>query len=489
MKSERSGCAGVTSCSQGLRLAAIASLLVISLLASSAVLAGDAPAEPQPALPRADPPSATATLSNAQARLRDAPAALWQALETRDYARALDLLAAMEARWAMDASYNALVAETALAARDFAQATLALERLVLLAPGNAGAWLDLAVASEALGDLEGAQRALVQLEGGFDLPPGIRPIVAALRERLAATRPESEPRFSLRAGAFVGRDSNANGGLLTNTLTLTSPLASIELPVDPAFLPRASSFWMGTLEAAGRWSGSSGPFEARARLSDKRYASEPDYNTVDGSVSLAGAMPGTRGAYWLLDWRHIALGAGLLSLEIPRLAIGTGIPWRPGACEPSLGAELELRSYREPRALYDARIVWLAAGLRCPLAAGRLSAVARWGDDQAAKDRPGGDTRRAELLLAWQRLLRPGLELTLGAQAAHAVDSVGYSPLLENNAPRRADRLAARAELAWQLQERWQLIARVEHIRQSSNIGLFALRQGVATLGLVYQMP
>ncbi|CAB1367182.1 protein of unknown function [Denitratisoma oestradiolicum] len=51
-----------------------------------------------------------------------------------------------------------------MAVGENAQATLALERLVLLQPDNAGAWLDLAVASLQLGDRANAQRALDQVE-------------------------------------------------------------------------------------------------------------------------------------------------------------------------------------------------------------------------------------------------------------------------------------------------------------------------------------
>jgi tetratricopeptide (TPR) repeat protein len=428
-------------------------------------------------------------LAQARERLHDAPADLWLALSERDYPRALSQLAQMESRWAMDASYNALLAETALAARDYAQASLALERLVLLEPNNAGAWLDLAVASEALGDLSGAQRALAELERGFTVPAGVRPIVASLRKRIAYADKQPGLQWQLRAATYLGRDSNANGGLLVNTLTLTPALASIELPVDPAFLPRGSNLWLASLESTGRWNSAYGPLEARARVSEKHYTSEPDYNTLDAALTVAGQLPGLKKAYWLADWRRIDMGAGLLTVDIPRFSLSADLPWGFSSCEPSVGTELEARSYRQQLAIYDARIFWLGFGLRCPVAGGRLAAALRGGVDRAVNDRPGGDSRRVELGATWQRLISPGLELTVGLLLANGADSQGYSPLIENNAARQIRRRVAHAQLAWDLQPRWQLVGRIEQTRQDSNIGLFGLEQAVAMVGLVYQTP
>ena len=336
-----------------------------------------APAQSQApsAAPQAAPAGRAHSLKSIEAasrRLTDAPASLWEHLAAGRYAEALPLLLALESRWAMDPLYNSLLAETALAARRYGEATLALERLVLLEPRNAGAWLDLAVASEAMGDADTARRALDTLEREFTVPPGIRLVMLSLRGKLAAST-AAPARLRFRAALLFGYDSNANGGLAVNSIVLTPPEGSIELPVDQAFLPRPSNLWLGSVDATGRWQTGWGPVEARLRLSGKRYSSEPNYDTNDVAVTVAGSIANSDQAFWVAEWRRLNMGNSLLVLDIPRLWAVRDLPVEVAGFQPSLGVELEGRRYQDALSIYDARILWLVAGVRRTLWGGFLN--------------------------------------------------------------------------------------------------------------------
>lgn len=421
----------------------------------------------------------------ARRRLTDAPPSLWAALEAGRHHEAVALLQSIERTWAMDPAYNALLAEAALAANRPSVATLALERLVLLEPNNAGAWLDLATASAALGDAETALRALDALESGFPIPPGIGVVVRALRARLEVGAPESRP-VRWRAGLMFGRDSNVNGGLAVRSLLLT-PFSggSVELPVDDAYRPRPSAQWLANVDAVGMLQGPTGPLEWRVAVAERRRTAERDYDTRETSLAVAGAF-GERGrAYWLAELRRLELGGDLL-LHQPRLRLTREFPEVVLGCMPSLSGELEVRKHRADLSPYDARIFWLDAGFRCPAGPGTASAVLRVGHDRGGADRPGGDARRHELALVWQGNLAPTVELLAGVTLAGARDADGYSPLLADGAARSTDRVTSRAELTWRLAGAWRAVASAEHTRQVSNLGLFGLSQTVVMTGLRY---
>ena len=428
------------------------------------------------------PQTATRVVEQARQRLTDAPAALWEALAAGRHAEATELLQRMERVWAMDPAYNALLAEAALAASRPAVATLALERLVLLEPNNAGAWLDLATTSAALGDAETALRALDALESGFPIPPGIGVVIRTLRARLASDAPGARS-VRWRAGLMFGHDSNVNGGLAARSLLLTPVGGPVELPVDQAYRPRPSNQWLATVDAVGALPSPLGTLEWRAAFSDRQRLEAREFDTREASVAVAGSI-GERGrAYWLAEFRRMELGGQLL-LNQPRLRATREFPEVTFGCIPSASGEVEVRRHRAGLSPYDARIFWVDGGLRCPAGPGAASAVLRLGDDRGGADRPGGNARRHELSLAWQGTLRPGLDLLAGVTFAGSRDAQGYSPLLADGAARTTDRVTTRAELTWKIAGPWRAVAAAEHTRQGSNLGLFGLSQTVLMTGL-----
>ncbi|CAB1371095.1 hypothetical protein [Denitratisoma oestradiolicum] len=416
------------------------------------------------------------------------PESTWQRVSRGEWAAALPELMALEPQGAMDPAYNALLAEAALAVGENAQATLALERLVLLQPDNAGAWLDLAVASLQLGDRANAQRALDQVERGFAAPPGIRALIQDLRRRMQVQATLTEPsRHRLRGGLLLGHDSNANGGLAARSLSLTPGAGVIELPVADDFRPRAAPFWLLTGELATRQTLAGQAVEGRLALAEKRYDGLGEFDTRD--IALAGAwqrpLLGGLGSV-MAEWRRLDMGGQPL-IQVPRLRLGLEWPLPDSGCRLLGAVDGEWRHYRGGLARYDGRLLWGEAGTRCPLARGALTLLARAARDDGSAERPGEDTRRQELALAWQGPAFRRGEAVLLAQAGRARDEAGYSPLIRNDARREIRRFSLRAELAWPLAEAWQLVAALEHTRQISNLGLFGLEQRLLTAGLRYQ--
>jgi hypothetical protein len=309
----------------------------------------------------------------------------------------------------------------------------------------------------------------------------------SLRGKLAAST-AAPARLRFRAALLFGYDSNANGGLAVNSIVLTPPEGSIELPVDQAFLPRPSNLWLGSVDATGRWQTGWGPVEARLRLSGKRYSSEPNYDTNDVAVTVAGSIANSDQAFWVAEWRRLNMGSSLLVLDIPRLWAVRDLPVEVAGFQPSLGVEFEGRRYQDALSIYDARILWLVAGVRRTLWGGFLNGMVRLGDDRGPADRPGGDAARVELAALWQGSVAQDLELSASLVLARTRDDDGYSPLIEDGARRVVGRSTARAELAWRLRDGWYALAWAERTRQVSNIDLFELRQTVVMTGLRYQL-
>jgi tetratricopeptide (TPR) repeat protein len=99
----------------------------------------------------------------------------------------------------------------ALAEHRYEAARSALREAVRLDPDFAGAWLDLAIATHALGERVQAEELLDTLEARFAVPPALADVIARLRQQIAAaSAPPAAPqrwrwRRQLGAAAPVGR--------------------------------------------------------------------------------------------------------------------------------------------------------------------------------------------------------------------------------------------------------------------------------------------
>ena len=388
------------------------------------------------------------------------------------------------------------------------QARDAFTQVISLDPAFAGAWLDLAVVTFQLGDTAQAEEFLGILERRFaPLPDAVSQGIGALRDRIAAGQvpPGWRWRHAIQAGA--GRDSNANSGLSLQDITLTLPGGSILLPLDAGFKPRADSHWLTQISSEGQRRVGQGELEVAASLRARRNATEHAFDTTElqAGVAYAGGQALAGGAIPLLagPWR---VGA---QLQVARLGQTTALQvasvsalhaWSQAACSPQGSLQLDWRQFPTARPL-DSRMTWLGAQWNCasplPGAAQRLKLQLRLGHEAARtpatepQGRPGGNTRHQEWTLThdWQWAGPWGTHrLEAVAQWARAMDTKGYSPVLDDDARRVLRRTTGGLAYLMPLPAsgdeagRWSAIWSAQAYRQASNLGIFRISGEVLQL-------
>lgn len=397
----------------------------------------------------------------------------------------------------------------ALAEHRYLDARAALREAVRLDPDFAGAWLDLAIASYALGEHAQAEELLDTLEARFAVPPALAEVIAALRVQIAAAAPPPAAaswRWRRQVSAAAGHDSNANAGLAHGELTLTLPGGAQGLPVARESRARADAFSQAGAAVVGSRRLGKGVLAVDAGLELRRNADIKDFDTEQLRAGLAwtaagplpagglwGVLPGpwqVRGQFerWRLDADTLTDGATL----------GFSHLWLRARCQSRLDLDVEQRTYPVVRSL-DATYLWLGGGLDCPggwgpaaqaftvaLRAGQ--AFARHGQD-SAQARPGGDSRHLQLSAgqAWRRSGPTGMQtLRLAALWERVHDTRGYSPLLDNGARRRVDRrsLALSYTLPLAPHSPWRAVLTAQQFRQGANLAPFELDGRIVQLGL-----
>jgi hypothetical protein len=405
----------------------------------------------------------------------------------------------------------------ALQERRYDDARTALLQAVQADPSFAGAWLDLAIATQAAGDAVQAEEFLTILETRFaPLPEPVAQSVAGLRQRI-------QERSQAQAGQAVvegwrwrkavqvggGYDTNANAGLSLTDLTLTLPGGSVLLPLAPGLRPAADGYLTAAVAADGKRRLGEGQLEVAASL---RHRNNRQLNAFDTLELLAGAgYSGNGPAFEALSgvlpgpWRAGAVvqqlqlgGHGLLNS-----LMFSGIhAWANRACAPQASVDLDFRTYPAAANL-DSRTLWLNGGISCPSPwtrfGGTLGATVRAGYEDARHDfmslqgRPGDDTRHFEATLThqWSWAGVNGThKLDAQLQWAGAWDTQGYSPLLGDNAARQVKRAAIGLVYGFPLQagvaddQAWMASLALQGFRQRSNLEVFRLRGQVAQLTL-----
>jgi tetratricopeptide (TPR) repeat protein len=375
------------------------------------------------------------------------------------------------------------------------EAAAFLEQALLLNPQLAGAQLDYAEALAATGDTSAASALLKDLLARPDVPPDLR---AHLVRRLNAF--EALHRFDALTGlqawigtdwqgtaaisVRVGHDSNLNSAPSRDTLTLTFPGGEAQLLLAERFRARGGMTALAEAngQAARRLDGGAAlQFygEARARVSPSN--SDTDYQ--QGQAAVGWSKP-------------INAGEALLAASVTRLHYGgadlygsarfsVSRDWSYKDCRPRLGVEAEWRRYPAASEL-KGQFYGLITGFACLLGSDRLAAAVRAGRDIAQRDRPGGDQRQFDLRIAWLGALGNGT-LLADTVVSFQRDQQGFSPLLENNATRRLNRLSVHLEYAYPIASGWAVLVSADGTLQRSNLDLFDISGRTIYLGLRWQ--
>jgi tetratricopeptide (TPR) repeat protein len=460
-----------------------------------------APASCRPAIRRIAPLAALLALLAGPVGAAEAPAAPHQpAADAKPWTGALDAypqvrallaqhqpaaaLAALQARMPgheNDPDYFYLLGVIALQVPDYATAASALERVVVMRPDNAGAWMDLAIATAELGDAASALQYFRHIESRFDPPPQLRAVIDGYRKRLQAAVPVSP--WSGHAQLMAGVDSNANSGLDIASMPLTIRDERIELAVDPDYRARSDTYLQAGAGAGYRYRHGANRWQLAAGAHQRLYRHEEDFSTLDLTASLGVERPtryGDAGAWLYLE--HLSLGGHALMRNARAVA---QLERQQGGCRAGISAEAEWRRYIGPASL-DANLAWAQAGMVCDRRLGgrvvQTALVGRVGYDWSMRRRPGGDTRRAELVARVVAPLGHRISAELSMALAIARDTHGYSPLLEHNAARRLERHHLRLQLTMPLTPDADLQLTLERTGFHSNLALF--RQDSSNLGI-----
>lgn len=406
-------------------------------------------------------------------------------------AAALELLADFETDNVGNPDFDYLLGVTALAADRNAVAVHALERVILVQPSHAGAFLDLAIAHYRLGEMDSADVMLAHVESQLDPPPALRAEIAETRARISRTKLTRQWRAEV--GAALGYTSNANYGLAVSSLQLTLNDAPVTLLLDPSYRPRHDSF-AEARAAVTRTDELQGGVQRELGFNGRfrGYASENGQDQVDGVVTGIWRMParwsGIEGASLITagSLRHLSFGANGVTIG----QFGAGLRMPAAACQLTGRVDYEHRAYGEASA-YDAAIPWMAAGAECKRGAWQYGGLERFGWDMAVNDRPGGDTLRAETLIYARWQARPDLQLGATLLYAYAHDSDSYSAILAGGDRRRVDRFGQKLEAIWvpgkDPRSPWAMFVEFENIRDRSNIGLSSLDVTQFQIGLIFR--
>lgn len=395
-----------------------------------------------------------------------------------------------------------------LQAGQAAQAREAFARVIALDPSFAGAWLDLAVATYAGGDVAQTEEFLAILERRFaPLPWGVAQGMASLRERIAAGQadPGWRWRHALQLGG--GHDSNANSGLSVQDLTLTLPGGAILLPLNTEFKPRADTHFLTHWSSEGQRRLGAGELELTGSLRARRNSREQAFDTSEMQLGVAyasaqplrdGALPFLPGPWRVgLQWQMARIGE---ATALRMASLSALHAWNQTICNPQASVQLDLRRFPTARPL-DSRVLWVGGQIHCPSpltgGAERLKLQLRLGQETARvpasepQGRPGGNTRLQEWTLSheWAWAGPWGQHrLEALAQWTGGHDTEGYSPVLNDNERRMVRRTTLGAAYAMPLPDsgaqasRWSAVWTVQAYRQSSNLGIFQTRGEIVQL-------
>jgi hypothetical protein len=400
---------------------------------------------------------------------------------------------------------------SALEAKNYSLARADLMQAVQADPSFAGAWLDLAIATEADGDPVEAEEFLGILEARFAVPPGVEQKVAQLRSRIDRQKAIAARvwEWSSTFQTGLGIDTNANTGLALSDLTLTFPAGPVVLPISSAQLPRRDSYFASSIATEGSRQAGTGQYDAagsiRSRVNDHLH----DYDTVElqAAVGYTSSAPafGGRVPFATGPWRigataqQLRLGGSVLLDSVTFNALHA---WTTARCSPQGGAEFGMRHFPVANNL-DSHLYWLTGSATCsdPWAGPGASATAQVrlgyesgrGNFETPQGRPGDDTRHLELTLlqrwAWTGPHGPE-RVEAQFQWAQAADTRGYSPLLASNATRRLARWTGSLSYTVPLGEipvlgsGWMAVATAQAFRQRSNLELFRLNGEILQLSL-----
>ena len=396
----------------------------------------------------------------------------------------------------LTAADYALSGQLLLAQGRIAEALLALETALLLNPDLPGAQLDYAQALAESGQGGAARSIASQALGRPDAPPGLK---AAL---LAALTSPPNLQFSAYVQWSQGNESNINNAISAQFLTLQLPNGPVDLPLSDTERPRAAPVRKSQAGAHVSLALPVGELQLGGNLMDRTPRGDEAFATTSTEASIGYSLPLARG--------RIALQASRQQLKLGRESQfeGRGLQLQyditmAGGLPCTFSPRIGQVSQQYPNSvLTDGTFSYARLQATClhggsapsaqpqPPAAQTQFAIGLGTDTPQDSTRPGAERQRQELLLRHERSAPVGLpgQLSAWVRWHHTQDSKPYSPLF-GSLVASTHAVGVGAGYWVPMGHRISLGVELESTRQASNIGLYAMENQAAYVGLRWFTP
>jgi tetratricopeptide (TPR) repeat protein len=368
--------------------------------------------------------------------------------------------------------------------KDYLQAAAQFERVVLIEPSNAGAWLDLAIASFEHGQKEVALGYFDYIEQEFKPTPSIQKLIAHYRHNIKIAT-QGVRNWNHQFDWLIGHDTNANSGLSSSSLQLTHDGAIYELPLDASYRVRSDQYMQKGIGSRYFRQKGAHEFELNFSAHNRHFFSERAYSSTNYSANasfLSKVKQYQLGAAVIVD--HLQLNSRSL---LNNASVVFNLERNIGACTMNVALDYERRYFLNNVAL-NGVIFWQQGMYSCNWKQAKhefnVMGMFRTGNDRSLGFRAGGSTRKNELVakFAWAPVLSGRLEIS--QLWAHSKDSEGFSTLLENNAIRQMRRSNTRLSWTYPWNKSLDISINAERNVNDSNISLFRKHSNNYSLGL-----
>lgn len=368
---------------------------------------------------------------------------------------------------------------------DPVQALLWLERSLLLDPSALGAQADLALALAALGDKTALSQLLREWEGRTDIP-------AVLLSRLvqssglpvvsSGSASGNHQRAWVQArevSVMLGHESNLDRSPRLNELTITPPDGETNLPLAEPLKPRPGTATTTEMSWQGAFSPRTGSvLQVGVQASARAAPGNSDTNWHH--AQLAGSAS-QRWGVWRADVQgSVAAVAGPLNEPYRLVRWGIALERTGVGCTQRVGLDLEART-QSVTSLADSRSVGGVINVLCSapgLTGWTLAAALRASTDVPDNhDRAGGVQRQWSAGIRASGPIGASGRLEMSLRVSRALDSEGYSPLLEREARRWLSPVQISIEFAQPMalsaMPPTEAIGQIQALRQDSNLPIF----------------
>jgi hypothetical protein len=399
-------------------------------------------------------------------------------------------LSALMPRCLQSSEYFALLGAALLNIGSLSDALEALERALLLDPGNGGAQIDYAEALFRQGQLFSALELNQQILARDDVPEYLNPMLQQRQnDWQGMTR-----QMSVTGDLMAGYDINLNGAPSPDQITLTLSGDSVVLPLREQYQPIEGAYANLRLSARYRQLAPEHQHNVSVDLRG-RVSKDQDSDLLQLDTRYAYIKP-KQDRSWQLNtgMSHLFFGGSPLYTATEAggryVYPGTVSINAYGSCKPfsSLAAQHQLFHNQSRLNAIESKF---SIGLNCQLKHGENSQqlvpeLSVLNNDPIKQGRPGDSRYGWQFNLDWQL---PVLSGAVTAQLNHTQmqDSDGYSPLLANDADRWLKRSYVLVQYRKEINANTTLLINGYLQRQRSNLELFRSRDASLEIGLSHR--